>query len=99
MTAPIPASGKPEMWKFLWDTRIAAVASDNVTVESFPITLEEPSLHLAIARLGLNLGEMFDLDAMANYCRQSQQYECFFMSMPLNLSGGVGSLANAMAMF
>jgi kynurenine formamidase len=90
-------SGQPDMWEFLWDRRVAAVASDSVAVEAFPITAEQPSLHLAIARLGLNLGEMFDLEALAAFCHETGRHECFFTSMPLNLRGGVGSPANAMA--
>ena len=90
-------SGGREMWEFLWDNRISALASDNVTVEAWPLTRGQPSLHLAIARLGLILGEMFDLDGLADACVEDQRYEFFFVSAPLNLRGGVGSPANAMA--
>lgn len=86
-----------DMWELLWDRRVAAVAADNVTVETFPITGKPMSLHLAIARLGMNLGEMFDLEALAADCAASGSYECFFTSMPLNMRGGVGSPPNAMA--
>jgi len=90
-------SGGPAMWRFLWDSGIAAVAADSVTVEAWPIREGEPSLHLAIARLGLVLGEMFDLDALAEECARTGVCECCFVSAPLNLRGGVGSPANAMA--
>jgi kynurenine formamidase len=85
------------MWGFLWDSGIAAVASDCVTVEAWPIQEGKPSLHLAIARLGLVLGELFDLDSLAEECARSGVHTCFFVSSPLNLRGGVGSPANAMA--
>lgn len=90
-------SGQEDMWEFLWDHRVAAVASDNVTVEAFPADTDGYSLHLAIARLGLNLGELFDLEALSDHCRSTGRYECFLASMPLNLRGGVGSPANAIA--
>ncbi len=49
-------SGGTDMWEFLWDSGVAAVASDSVTVEAWPLREGAPSLHLAIARLGLVLG-------------------------------------------
>lgn len=90
-------SGQAQMWEFLWDHRVAGVASDGVTVEAWPLAEGRPSLHLAIARLGLLLGEMFDLDALAADAELHGQHEYFFVSSPLNLRGGVGSPANAMA--
>jgi kynurenine formamidase len=90
-------SGGEDMWAYLWDHRVAAVASDSVTVEAFPIMGETPSLHLAIARLGMNLGELFDLEALTAHCLAIGSFACFFTSMPLNLRGGVGSPANAIA--
>ena len=91
-------SGLAEMWEFLWDHRVAGVASDGVTVEVWPLAEGRPSLHLAIARMGLLLGEMFDLDALAEDAERSGSHEYFFVSSPLNLRGGVGSPANAMAL-
>lgn len=90
-------SGQSEMWKFLWDHRVIGVASDSVTVEVWPLAERRPSLHLAIARMGLLLGEMFDLDALAEDADCNGHHEYFFVSAPLNLRGGVGSPANAMA--
>lgn len=90
-------SGGEEMWEFLWDHRVAAVASDTVTVEKWPIDSKGVSLHLAIARLGLTLGEMFDLAALAEDCKSQKNYEFLFTSSPLNIRGGVGSPPNAMA--
>ncbi len=90
-------SGSEEMWALLWDSRVAAIVSDSVTVEAFPPRPDEPSLHWAIARLGLTLGELFFLDDLAAACRGAHAYEFLFVGKPLNLTGGVGSPANAMA--
>ena len=90
-------SGAEDMWEFLWDHKVAAVAADSVTVEVWPLSDGKPSLHLAIARLGLTLGEMFDLDALAEDCAETGVHDCFFASSPLMLQGGVGSPPNAMA--
>ena len=47
--------------------------------------------------LGLPLGEMWDLDALAADCAADGRYECFFTSAPLNLPAGVASPPNALA--
>ncbi|MBI3993042.1 MAG: cyclase family protein [Candidatus Lambdaproteobacteria bacterium] len=90
-------SGQEDMWEFLWDQRIAAVATDNVTVEVFPRTPRKPCLHLALPHLGMTLGELFYLEALADDCAQDGHYDCMLTSSPLNLRGGVGSPANAIA--
>ena len=90
-------SGGEDTWEFIWDNRIAAVASDSVTTEVWPLVEGRPSLHLAIARLGITIGELFDLEALASDSAASGEYTAFFTSSPLNLRGGVGSPPNAMA--
>jgi hypothetical protein len=57
--------GAEPMWRYLWDAGIAATAADTPTVEAWPTFPWTPALHLAIARLGLRLGEFFDLVALA----------------------------------
>ena len=47
--------------------------------------------------LGLPLGEMWDLNALAEHCASTGRYECFFVSAPLNLPHGVASPPNALA--
>jgi kynurenine formamidase len=47
--------------------------------------------------LGLAMGEMFALDELAEDCAADGVYEFFFSAKPLNVVGGVGSPANAMA--
>lgn len=91
-------SGQTDMWEFLWDRRVAGVAADSVTVEAWPLSEGQCSLHLAIARMGLLLGEMFDLDALADDAARTGHYDYFVVSSPLNVRGGVGSPANAMAL-
>ena len=51
----------------------------------------------AIALLGLMLGELWRLDALAEACAQDGVYDFLLTAKPLNLVGGVGSPANAMA--
>jgi kynurenine formamidase len=50
-----------------------------------------------LALLGIPIGEMFDLEALADECAVDRRYEFLFSSAPLALRGGVGSPANALA--
>lgn len=54
-------------------------------------------VHL-LALLGLPLGEMWYLDALAADCRADGRYEGFFVSAPLNLPSGVASPPNALVL-
>jgi hypothetical protein len=55
-------------------------------------------LHLALLPLlGLPIGELFDLDALAAECEQTSRYDCLFTSAPLNVHAGVASPPNALA--
>jgi hypothetical protein len=50
-----------------------------------------------IALLGLLLGECWKLDELAEACPADGKYEFLLTAKPLNLIGGVGSPANALA--
>lgn len=78
----------------------AAIASDTLAVEVIP--WEDPAaalpLHmLCIRDMGLTLGEMFDLDALAAACAADGVWECLFTAPPLKVTGGVGSPLNPLA--
>jgi kynurenine formamidase len=65
-------------------------------------TLETSShtgmLHrLLIPLLGLAIGELWDLDRLAASCHATGHYDFLLIAEPLNLPGGVGSPANALA--
>lgn len=99
------------MVEWLWDHRFAVVAADTPTVEAFPVELStsdfvdsQPGspnngmLHRPlIALLGMVLGELWRLDELAAACAADARYEFFVCAKPLNLVGGVGSPANAVA--
>ncbi|HUQ39593.1 MAG TPA: cyclase family protein [Acidimicrobiales bacterium] len=58
----------------------------------------EVFMHFAILPLlGLPIGEMWDLEALAADCASDGVYECLFTSAPLNLASGVASPPNALA--
>jgi hypothetical protein len=52
---------------------------------------------LLLPMLGLPIGELWDLEALAADCATDGRYECFFTSAPLNLPAGVASPPNALA--
>jgi len=97
-------SGAPGLGKstvpWLHSHEVAAVATDTVTVEVQPP--EDASVGLPLhgwllRDLGLTLGELFDLEALAADCANDQIYEFFFVAQPLRIPGAVGSPINPLA--
>jgi kynurenine formamidase len=86
----------PAMAERLWDWGVALVASDNPAVEAFPI--ESHFLHVdLLVRLGIPLGELWLLDALAAECAAQNRFEFLVTCAPLHIRGGIGSTANALA--
>ncbi|HTU29037.1 MAG TPA: PfkB family carbohydrate kinase [Solirubrobacteraceae bacterium] len=88
-----------EMVRYLWDAHVSAIASDNPALEAWPPGDGEfDCLHRClIGRFGLAIGEFLALGELARACRATGRYEVFFTAAPLNIPGGVGSTANALA--
>jgi len=87
--------------RWLWDHRVAAVASDCPAVERMPFdkSAEDGFLHLRlIPKLGIAVGELFDLEALSEDCAADGHYTGLFTAAPLNTPGGAGSPANALAL-
>lgn len=87
--------------EWLWDNHVSAVASDSPALEVMPFDLTslDRFLHYRLVTfLGLAVGELFMLDALAEDCAATRVYEGLFVSAPLNMPGGAGSTANAIAM-
>lgn len=86
--------------EWLWDNRVAAVACDVPALEAMPYTpTVEGFLHFRIIPLlGMAVGEMFALDALAADCAADGVYEGLFTAAPLNKLGGSGSPGNALAL-
>jgi len=90
-----------EMCRYLWDHHVSAVAADNVGLEVWP-PQGTPGpfrfLHnVLIGQFGLAIGELWWLADLAADCADDGVYEMFLCSSPLNLPGGIGSPANAIA--
>jgi hypothetical protein len=60
---------------------------------------DEGILHYrALPLLGLPLGELFVLAALADDCARDRRYECMVVSAPMLLEGGIATPPNAVAM-
>jgi len=86
---------------WLHGTEIAAVATDTFAVEVRPPEFDPPChlpLHqIAIPNIGLFLGEMFELDALAADCAADGRYEFLLVAGGLPVTGGVGAPVNPIA--
>ncbi len=79
---------------------LAAVATDTWGLEVRPNETPDVAqpLHIAfIVYLGLWLGEIFDLEALATHCAADGVYEFMFCGPPLPFTRAVGSPLNPMA--
>lgn len=52
---------------------------------------------ILIPLLGLAIGELWQLDELAEICHADGRYDCMVVAAPLRLPGGVGSPSNAVA--
>lgn len=85
---------------WLWDHQVAAVAADNPTLEAIRYLPEAGwAHHRLLALLGMPLGELWKVDRLAESCQREGRHHFFLSSAPLNLPRGVGSPANAYAIF
>jgi kynurenine formamidase len=82
--------------KTVWNLHVSAVGADNPAVEAFPPG--RPFLHRHfLTLLGIPLGELWDLDALAEDCAAAGTYDAFFTSAPIHVLNGVASPPNAIA--
>ncbi|KAI0491097.1 hypothetical protein F4859DRAFT_33751 [Xylaria cf. heliscus] len=86
------------MLRWIWD-HFAAVAGDQPSFECWP-TKESWQLHeVLLAGWGCPIGELFDLEKLAQNCRAEGRWTFFVSSEPCNVPGGVASPPNVLAIF
>ncbi len=98
VTPGIEGSDRTARW--LWENHLAAVASDSPALEALPKGPgnEAEFLHFhMLAFFGMPIGEMWNLEGLADECAADGDYDFFLTSAPLNIPGGVGSPPNALA--
>ena len=79
---------------------VAAVATDTWGFEVRPNEtpdVMQPLHIILLAHMGLWIGEIFDLEAVAGACARDGRYEFFFCGPPLPFTRAVGSPLNPMA--
>lgn len=92
----IGVEASEEMKAWLHDQYFAIVGGDQPAFEEWP-PRSKPILHeYLLACWGIMIGEMLDLEHLSETCRQTGKYSFLFTSAPMNLPGGVASLANAL---
>jgi len=85
----------------LCESGVAAVAIDTWTSEVWPAEVPEirTSVHvILLVHAGIHLGEMFDLEALAEACARDSRYEFLFVAPALPITGAVGSPVNPLAL-
>ena len=96
------ASPGLSFWTAGWlhRTEIAAIATDTwgfeVRPNEFPNAFQ-PLHQVAIPNIGLLIGEMWDLDALAEDCSGDGVYEFLLAAGPLKVTGAVGAPLNPLA--
>jgi kynurenine formamidase len=90
--------GTSRMARWIWDHHLAAVASDSPALEALPKGEGDDFLHFhMLSFFGMPIGEMWNLEGLAEDCAADGRYDFFLTSAPLNVPGGVGSPPNALA--
>lgn len=77
-----------EMAEWLW-SNFSAVAGDHPAWECYP-SKQDWSLHeILLGGWGMPIGELWDLEALAEKCRELGRWSFFVCSEPCNVFGGV----------
>ena len=89
MTAPwIHAKELPAVCSDTWGAEVRPNETPDV---------RQPWHIVVIPNMGLLVGEIFQLDDLAEDCARDGVYECFFVAPPLPITGAVGSPVNPQA--
>jgi kynurenine formamidase len=93
----------PRLQAWIAESGIATLSADNFAVEAIPAApAPKPSaalpLHeLCLFKLGIHLGEMWNLAPLAQWLRENGRSRFLLTAPPLRIPGAVGSPANGIA--
>ncbi|CAG8981597.1 hypothetical protein HYALB_00009476 [Hymenoscyphus albidus] len=88
-----------ELVKWIWE-HFSAVAGDQPSFECWPSANPKLLLHeVLLAGWGMPIGELFDLESLAEHCRKVGRWSFFLSSEVCHVTGGVASPPNAVAIF
>jgi kynurenine formamidase len=85
---------------WIFDRELAAIATDTWGMEVLPNQTPDvfQPLHIILlVHTGLLIGEIFDLEALADDCAADGRYEFLLAAAPLPITGAVGSPVNPLA--
>lgn len=95
----VESSMKTANW--LWNHHFAAVAGDTLGFECTPIGFAIPGavrLHeWLLDHWATPIGELWNLERLADVCRERRRWSFFLTSAPLHVYGGVGTPPNVIA--
>ncbi|KAF1352126.1 hypothetical protein BDV97DRAFT_348816 [Delphinella strobiligena] len=100
-TNPPPYFGVEQslpMLHWIW-SNFSAVAGDHPSFECWPSTQPYMLHEILLAGWGCPIGELFDLERLAEHCRAEGRWSFFVASEPCNVPGGVASPPNILAIF
>lgn len=86
--------------RWLHDHEVAVVASDNWAIEVLPgeVDTELLPVHMVLIRdMGMTLGEILDLEELAEDCERDGVYEFLLTAPPIKFTNAVGSPINPLA--
>jgi kynurenine formamidase len=90
-----------ECAEWLHAREVSAICSDNwgIEVAGNPDRPAGLPLHCVLIRdMGMTLGEVFDLEALAEHCAADGVWEFLFVAAPLKVKAGVGTPITPLAM-
>lgn len=86
---------------WLHSSEIAAIATDTwgfeVRPNEFDVPAFQPLHQVVIPNMGLTVGELWDLDQLAEKCGERGRYDFLLVAAPLPITGAVGSPINPIA--
>jgi hypothetical protein len=89
--------------QWITDSDLAVIVADNFAVENFPLPAlsccgaAAPLHEHCLFKLGIHLGELWNLTPLANWLRAKGRYRFLFTAPPLRLPGATGSPATPVA--
>ncbi|MFT3853284.1 MAG: cyclase family protein [Ilumatobacteraceae bacterium] len=88
------------MPQWLHDRDVAVIASDNWAIEVLPGEFDDEvfNVHMVLIRdMGMTLGEILDLDELADDCAADGVWEFLLAAPPIKFTNAVGSPINPLA--
>ncbi|KAL1617516.1 hypothetical protein SLS54_007808 [Diplodia seriata] len=98
---PPPFTGveqSEEVLQWIWEN-FSAVAGDQPSFECWPSKADYMLHEVLLAGWGCPIGELFDLEALAEHCAKEKRWSFFLTSKVCNVPGGVASPPNILAIF